>query len=78
MGPNTLAIALKNTYKTLDVSTLAIEPKEFIYTLMNIFPHFAERKGSSFVQQDAEECFSGILSTLDGTALAGVLDDQFA
>lgn len=50
----------------------------FIMTLMNIFPHFAERKGNSFVQQDAEECFSGMLSTLDNTALATTLDETFA
>jgi hypothetical protein len=47
-------------------------------TMMNLFPHFAERKGSGFQQQDAEECFSGILSKLDETCLSPVLQDQFA
>ena len=45
-----------------------VVPGLFINQLYTVFPDFAEKKENSMVpmQQDAEECFSRLLTTLDG------------
>lgn len=75
MGPPTqLAKGLSNVLHTLETSGDTVKPFSFIQvsfvstkTFMTVFPQFAERdkESGAFQQQDADECFQGILSTLE-------------
>jgi ubiquitin carboxyl-terminal hydrolase 14 len=60
--------ALRSVITELQASNAAVEvkPFSFVSTFRQSFPMFAERtdNGQGFVQQDAEECWSTIVSTL--------------
>ena len=79
---STLVKALASVFNQIENSGKTVEPVSFISVFMNVFPQFSERdKSGVFQQQDADECFQGILSTLD-PALAGpqgsVIDKLFS
>lgn len=65
-----VASSLHNLYKHLKTSPTAYSPILFLATLREAYPQFAERsrdhKGE-YAQQDAEECWSAIISSLQTT-----------
>lgn len=62
---NNLTIALRELFKLLDNSGEAVPPLVFLQSLRTVFPQFSQQQQGHFLQQDAEECFSNLVSTLD-------------
>lgn len=62
-----VVIALRALFKLLSKSGEAIPPLVFLQALRSAFPQFAQQSPQTgqFAQQDAEECFTGLVSTLD-------------
>lgn len=57
---------LKSTFNSLSKKSGPINPQLFLLTFRNLFPQFAEQDNfGHFKQQDAEECFSQILTILN-------------
>jgi len=65
-APSMLVKGLASVFNKIENSGQTVQPMSFIQVFMNIFPQFAqqEREGH-FQQQDADECFQGILSTIE-------------
>jgi len=60
-----LALGLANMYSSLDLSTQAVQPMEFVGILRTCFPQFAQRgRSGGFAQQDAEEFYSTAVTAL--------------
>eukprot|EP00303_Exanthemachrysis_gayraliae_P005528 CAMPEP_0206000286 /NCGR_PEP_ID=MMETSP1464-20131121/1372_1 /ASSEMBLY_ACC=CAM_ASM_001124 /TAXON_ID=119497 /ORGANISM="Exanthemachrysis gayraliae, Strain RCC1523" /LENGTH=365 /DNA_ID=CAMNT_0053373539 /DNA_START=27 /DNA_END=1121 /DNA_ORIENTATION=- len=62
-----LALAVREVLSDMERSTAAREvtPIKFVATFRRLFPRFAEQaENGGFAQQDAEECWSQILSSL--------------
>ncbi|CAM9587800.1 unnamed protein product, partial [Discosporangium mesarthrocarpum] len=59
-----LAAALRDTYNSVDRSTEAAPPVMFLQILRSLFPQFAQQGPRGFMQQDAEEFYSAVVSTL--------------
>lgn len=57
---------LKSTFQSLSKKDGPINPQLFLLTFRNLFPQFAEQDPhGGYKQQDAEECFSQILTILN-------------
>lgn len=69
MGPQFTA-ALRDTLNTLDRSLQAIPPMMFVHALRAVHPQFAQQAprgpmgGGGYMQQDAEELYSSVITTL--------------
>ncbi|TPX36743.1 hypothetical protein SmJEL517_g01149 [Synchytrium microbalum] len=59
-----LPVSLKTLYRELSSSGEAIPPLVFLQMLRGAFPQFAEQTARGFSQQDAEECWGQIVSSL--------------
>jgi len=60
-----LTSALRDLYKQMGETTGGFPPMMFLGALRNAFPQFAQRgKDGNYAQQDAEECYSQIISQL--------------
>ncbi|KAJ3122882.1 hypothetical protein HK098_002421 [Nowakowskiella sp. JEL0407] len=59
-----LAKSLKKLLDDLDNSGESIPPLVFLQLLRQLFPQFAERNNHGYMQQDAEECWGQIISSL--------------
>merc|ERR1719182_110763 len=61
---------LKNTFQQLAAGSAqqdAVTPVQFIMALRAKFPRFAEMQNGGYMQQDADECLRGILTSLSST-----------
>jgi len=59
---------LKTTLVSLNgTSTEAIVPLQFVMALRAKFPRFAEMQNGGYMQQDADECLRGILTSLSSS-----------
>jgi len=57
--------SLRDLYNQMEVSNKAAHPLLFLMVLRRAFPQFAQQgPGGTFMQQDAEECWSQLLTTL--------------
>lgn len=57
--------ALRDLYNQMELSNKAAHPLLFLMILRRAFPQFAQQgQGGTFMQQDAEECWSQLLTTL--------------
>jgi len=57
--------ALRDLYGQMDLSNKAAHPLLFLMILRRAFPQFAQQgQGGVFMQQDAEECWSQLMTTL--------------
>lgn len=67
--PNqSLTLSLKNTFGQMSKKQESVNPTLLLTLFRNVFPQFAERdRGGYFKQQDAEEAFSQLLTTLSET-----------
>merc|ERR1719164_38972 len=67
-GDDTMVVAMREMLHELIRSNAAkeVRPFKFVSTFRTAFPLFAQRTddGRGFVQQDAEECFSTLLTAL--------------
>ncbi|CAJ0646977.1 4753_t:CDS:10 [Entrophospora sp. SA101] len=64
-----LVMSLCELYNQLNLTTEGYSPWNFLQTLRTAFPQFAQRNNHGFMQQDAEECWSQIVSSLNGQNL---------
>ena len=70
-GPNTvnrrLLAGIKNLFQKIEGSGESFEPQEFLKVFMTSFPQFAEMEKDerAFRQQDADECFQTLLSSIE-------------
>eukprot|EP00812_Abedinium_dasypus_P013466 NODE_696_length_1402_cov_200.123237.p1 GENE.NODE_696_length_1402_cov_200.123237~~NODE_696_length_1402_cov_200.123237.p1 ORF type:complete len:425 (+),score=124.19 NODE_696_length_1402_cov_200.123237:131-1276(+) len=62
-----LSVQLRSLINKLQNAFEAVAPMQFIMVLRQRFPRFAEMVNGGYAQQDAEECFRGILEVLAGT-----------
>jgi len=64
-GAHRLTSAARDLFGELGRSGSAVTPFRFLATLRAVFPQFAAQgRGGVYMQQDAEECWTGILETL--------------
>lgn len=68
-NPSTLSNALYGVLDELDRSGKAIVPYGFIAALRASYPQFAEMSHGRYAQQDAEELYNAIITTLDPNTL---------
>eukprot|EP00873_Tetraselmis_striata_P024754 jgi/Tetstr1/445018/TSEL_032826.t1 len=60
-----LALAANDLWKSLDASTAAVPPMRFLMAMREKFPQFSQQgQGGTFMQQDAEECWTQFLYVL--------------
>jgi ubiquitin carboxyl-terminal hydrolase 14 len=71
-----MVISLRALFQLLNKSGEAVPPLVFLQALRSAFPQFAQQSSQTgqFAQQDAEECFTGLVSTLERLLKSG--DDQ--
>jgi ubiquitin carboxyl-terminal hydrolase 14 len=64
-GPHRLTVATRDLFRQLGAAGDAVAPHTFLTVLRQLFPQFATtgRNGAP-MQQDAEECWTGIVATL--------------
>ncbi|KAJ2381468.1 deubiquitinating enzyme, partial [Coemansia sp. RSA 2603] len=62
-----LVLSLRSLFDQLNESGEGVPPMVFLHVLRQLFPKFAEqdRQSGGFRQQDAEECWNELLTTLD-------------
>jgi len=61
-----LTVSLAKLFTKLETKGDAVLPADFFQSLVNYMPHFGEMASkNSYKQQDADECFSGILQFAD-------------
>ncbi len=64
-GPHKLTVATRDLFAEIARSGDAVTPLRFLATLRQIFPQFASQApNGAYMQQDAEECWTGIMETL--------------
>ncbi|CAK9438708.1 uncharacterized protein LODBEIA_P29320 [Lodderomyces beijingensis] len=73
-GTDNLTLSLKNLFRQMEKKQGSVNVGVFLTIFRNLYPQFAEQRNGVFSQQDAEEAFSQILSTLKSTLK---LDDLF-
>ncbi|KAI5966501.1 UBP6 [Candida pseudojiufengensis] len=73
-GSDNLTIALKNLFHQLEQKNSTINVQMFLTIFRSIYPQFAEQRNGIFAQQDAEEAYSQILTTLKSNLK---IDDLF-
>ncbi|KAB5595074.1 Ubiquitin carboxyl-terminal hydrolase [Ceratobasidium theobromae] len=62
-----LALALRDTYKSMGKTTEGFMPVNLLMNLRSLFPQFAEQSPSGlYAQQDAEECWSQVVNAIKG------------
>lgn len=66
-----LTISLKNTFQQMVKKQEKVNPTLFLSLFRNVYPQFAEQDSGFYKQQDAEEAFSQILTTLNETLKIG-------
>jgi len=59
-----LTSSLRDLYRNLNQTTEGYAPLFFLQMLRNAFPQFAQRNANGYMQQDAEECWTQIVSSL--------------
>ncbi|OLQ13930.1 Ubiquitin carboxyl-terminal hydrolase 6 [Symbiodinium microadriaticum] len=62
-----LTAQLRSVNSQLTSTTDSIVPMQFVMALRQRFPRFAEMQNGAPMQQDADECLRGLLTTLSGT-----------
>eukprot|EP00931_Biecheleriopsis_adriatica_P065913 TRINITY_DN40363_c0_g1_i1.p1 TRINITY_DN40363_c0_g1~~TRINITY_DN40363_c0_g1_i1.p1 ORF type:complete len:532 (-),score=178.02 TRINITY_DN40363_c0_g1_i1:87-1682(-) len=62
-----LTTQFRSLNSQLTSTTDSIVPMQFVMALRQRFPRFAEMQNGAYMQQDADECLRGILTTLSGT-----------
>ena len=76
-GGRALATATRDLFNEIKTSNAAVTPFRFLALLRQLFPQFAQvGQGGVYSQQDAEECWSQIVSSLAREAPA--IHDLFA
>uniref|UniRef100_A0A6B2L454 Ubiquitin carboxyl-terminal hydrolase n=1 Tax=Arcella intermedia TaxID=1963864 RepID=A0A6B2L454_9EUKA len=61
-----LLFSMKQVLEQMKSSKKAILPAEFLITFRSLYPQFAEIKNGKYTQQDAEECWSQLVTSLRG------------
>ncbi|KAK9761803.1 deubiquitinating enzyme [Basidiobolus ranarum] len=62
---NNLVASLRDLFKQLDQSGDSIAPLVFLQMLRTVYPKFSQQEaGGIFMQQDAEECWTSLVSVL--------------
>ncbi|RGB27955.1 hypothetical protein C1646_768439 [Rhizophagus diaphanus] len=59
-----LTTSLRDLYNNLNQATESVVPLHFLQLFRSIFPQFAQNTADGFMQQDAEECWTQIISIL--------------
>lgn len=59
-----LTVATRDLFNELDKSVKAVAPMQFWMVLRKKYPQFGQLHNGSFMQQDAEECWTQLLYTL--------------
>eukprot|EP00437_Effrenium_voratum_P014573 CAMPEP_0181454574 /NCGR_PEP_ID=MMETSP1110-20121109/30309_1 /TAXON_ID=174948 /ORGANISM="Symbiodinium sp., Strain CCMP421" /LENGTH=516 /DNA_ID=CAMNT_0023578925 /DNA_START=38 /DNA_END=1588 /DNA_ORIENTATION=- len=62
-----LTSQLRTVNTQLTSTTESIVPMQFVMALRQRFPRFAEMQNGGYMQQDADECLRGLLTTLSTT-----------
>jgi ubiquitin carboxyl-terminal hydrolase 14 len=66
--PNNVTTNLRDLFKLMDKTPTSFPPLVFLAALRRTFPNFAQQDGrGNFAQQDAEECWGSIITTLRET-----------
>ncbi|CAG8557045.1 17159_t:CDS:10 [Dentiscutata erythropus] len=61
----TLTTSLRDLYKQLNRTTESYVPFTFLQALRSAFPQFDQRNANGYMQQDAEECWTQIVTSLN-------------
>ncbi|KAM5579326.1 ubiquitin carboxyl-terminal hydrolase 6 [Rosa sericea] len=61
---HTLTVATRDLFNELDKSVKPVAPMQFWMVLRKKYPQFGQLHNNSFMQQDAEECWTQLLYTL--------------
>lgn len=72
-----VVVALRELFKLLEKSGEAVPPIVFVQTLRAAFPQFAQQERGHFSQQDAEECYTSLVSSLDRKLSTSVTEKSF-
>ncbi|GBC39388.2 ubiquitin carboxyl-terminal hydrolase 14 isoform X2 [Rhizophagus irregularis DAOM 181602=DAOM 197198] len=59
-----LTTSLRDLYNNLNQATESVVPLHFLQLFRSVFPQFAQNTADGFMQQDAEECWTQIISIL--------------
>ncbi|CAG8442420.1 4126_t:CDS:10 [Funneliformis caledonium] len=65
-----LTTSLRDLYHQMDQTTGPSSPQIFLEVLRSAFPQFAQRNAHGFMQQDADECWSQIITSLNQANVA--------
>ncbi|KAI8815403.1 hypothetical protein BJ742DRAFT_783447 [Cladochytrium replicatum] len=71
-----LAVSLRTLFGSLETSGEAVPPLAFLQLLRTVHPQFAEQGRGGYAQQDAEECWGQIVTTLREKVPGLKLDGQ--
>ncbi len=70
-GAHRLTAATRDLFRDLRSAGDSVAPQRFLGVLRQLFPQFAaQSRDGHFMQQDAEECWTGIVETLRGKLVA--------
>ncbi|KAI9209280.1 uncharacterized protein BJ171DRAFT_576853 [Polychytrium aggregatum] len=73
-GNTRLAASLRDLLKNLSISSDSITPLVFLQVLRLAYPQFSQADNRGFMQQDAQECWSQLVSSLKGAVPGLCLD----
>ena len=78
-GAHRLTAATRDLFRDLRSAGDSVAPQRFLAVLRQLFPQFAaQSRDGHFMQQDAEECWTGIVETLRGKLVAPASADSGA
>ncbi|KAI5967131.1 UBP6 [Candida theae] len=63
-GTDNFTVALRNTFQQMEKKNGTVNIALFLTVFRNAYPQFAEQRNGIYAQQDAEEAFSQILTSL--------------
>ncbi|CAG8520264.1 7961_t:CDS:10, partial [Acaulospora colombiana] len=64
-----LIASLSDLFRRLNQTTEGYQPMHFVQNLRTAYPQFAQRNAHGFMQQDAEECWTQIVSAMNNANL---------
>lgn len=73
-----LTVATKDLFNELDKNVKPVAPMQFWMVLRKKFPQFGQLHNGSFMQQDAEECWTQLLYTLSQSLKSSTAGDNLS
>ena len=64
-----LTVSMRDLFRNLNNSGTTVNPLVFLQSMRARYPQFSQQERGMFMQQDAEECFSALVSNLEHTVM---------